>query len=536
MNDRINYAPCGYFSLNSQGIIEQVNQTFASIIGFSLNDLVGKHIDTLLTTASKMIFDSLFLPQLKTTGWVEQINLTLLGNNGEEVPVLLMGTKAHSQGEEMIDCVTVQRAGRDQYEKELESMEKELEKVYRSEKHFRKLFETTIFSVDEAIVVTDSLGRVTMMNALAESYTGCMADDARGQAFGDVFEIIDQQTKNRMDIFLHVTTQNSLSGTLDGLVLVSKGGTHRHITGKVTFMISADKGASGLVITFRDITKEYLQEQEILGLLDAHTDMLCVLTTDGIFKRINQKFKEIFGYSGEELYGKNYLDFVKEDPSETETVASFKKDNMPSSFINWFRCRDGSYKYTEWSRQFVTCEFIYVSLKDITQKQQREQEHFQDAVHDELTGLYDRRYLDTYLERQAKEDEEGNSLLTLAILDLDHFKRVNDNWGYAVGDDLLRIIASTAGENIRSDDMFVRFGGEKFVMVMPHTDIHSAILVLEGVRMAIEKLRHPIVGKQTVSIGVAQRQKKETFLEWYERADGALCRAKQQGRNRIASS
>ena len=153
------------------------------------------------------------------------------------------------------------------------------------------------------------------------------------------------------------------------------------------------------------------------------------------------------------------------------------------------------------------------------------------AVTDELTGLYNRHFLEQKIEKEMERADRYNETLSLVIFDLDHFKRVNDTYGHPVGDEVLKKSAFISGQLIRSSDMLIRFGGEEFVMIMPQTSANKAILVAEKLREALEKNVHPQADKVTASFGVAERFKGESFKSWYKKADEALYQAKNRGRN-----
>jgi diguanylate cyclase (GGDEF)-like protein len=151
---------------------------------------------------------------------------------------------------------------------------------------------------------------------------------------------------------------------------------------------------------------------------------------------------------------------------------------------------------------------------------------------DPLTGLYNRRYLFEYLARL-----EGSQTLSVALLDLDHFKRVNDTFSHFVGDEVLRAAAALFGAALRSADIAARFGGEEFVVVFCHTSSGQALLACERLRQSVAahpwSEAHPGL-EVTVSIGLASGLAKdyETLLV---QADKKLYEAKRSGRNRVAS-
>ena len=158
------------------------------------------------------------------------------------------------------------------------------------------------------------------------------------------------------------------------------------------------------------------------------------------------------------------------------------------------------------------------------------------AITDDLTQLFTRQHIDEGLEQEIKQAQNNNQELSILILDLDHFKLVNDTYGHTTGDQVLQVFSSILTTHIREDDMAGRFGGEEFVVILPNTNSEGANIVAEQIRTAIEnktiKKENEVI-KVTVSIGVASYQKKHgnKALLLFEDADKALYQAKEQGRN-----
>ena len=157
------------------------------------------------------------------------------------------------------------------------------------------------------------------------------------------------------------------------------------------------------------------------------------------------------------------------------------------------------------------------------------------AGKDQLTGAYNRHYFDTIIKGEMEKSDQHGNPLSMALIDMDHFKNVNDTWGHPIGDEVLKLTSETIEKNIRISDTLIRFGGEEFLLLMPSTTLKGAIVVSEKVREAIESMGHPVAGRQTASIGVAERPKSQSFLNWYKRVDEALYMAKSQGRNLVIS-
>ncbi|OPX55327.1 response regulator receiver modulated diguanylate cyclase [Oceanospirillum multiglobuliferum] len=155
------------------------------------------------------------------------------------------------------------------------------------------------------------------------------------------------------------------------------------------------------------------------------------------------------------------------------------------------------------------------------------------AFHDQLTSVYNRYFmLEVAGQKVARTLRDGHSL-SLLLLDIDHFKQVNDQHGHLVGDQVLVAMAQKLMEFNRKDDLVARFGGEEFIVLLDFCDKDSAVKKAEILRQAIEDLM-PAGLKVTVSIGIAElRSGKESFNDMLKRADSALYQAKEQGRNRV---
>jgi len=164
------------------------------------------------------------------------------------------------------------------------------------------------------------------------------------------------------------------------------------------------------------------------------------------------------------------------------------------------------------------------------------------AVTDSLTGLYNRRYLETHFEELTRDLSSGGRPISLLIMDADHFKKVNDDHGHAAGDDVLRGIAQRVMGGVRGFDTPIRLGGEEFVVLMPNVDAKAAFGAANRLRAMIEAEPFEVSENGdtlpvTISIGVATGKAGETALDaLLEQADQALYAAKAAGRNRVESA
>jgi len=170
--------------------------------------------------------------------------------------------------------------------------------------------------------------------------------------------------------------------------------------------------------------------------------------------------------------------------------------------------------------------------------QQREQKLQEQAISDPLTGLYNRRYLSEFLPRELVRCRRSATPVAVMLIDLDHFKRINDSFGHEAGDVVLKAIAALLKSKVRGSDMACRYGGEEFALILPETDLDAAVRRAEVIRLAIAHLglghAGTLLGKITTSLGIAlfpvHGEDSESLLRV---ADVALYAAKGAGRDRV---
>jgi diguanylate cyclase (GGDEF)-like protein/PAS domain S-box-containing protein len=179
---------------------------------------------------------------------------------------------------------------------------------------------------------------------------------------------------------------------------------------------------------------------------------------------------------------------------------------------------------------------LLAALVDVTVQRQTHETLIEQATHDPLTGVFNRRHVEEVLRRELERAQRHARPLAVAMVDADHFKNINDTYGHQTGDEVLRAISERCGLMLRANDVFGRYGGEEFIVVFPETDLPHARAVAERLRAAVAEV--PIkVGDHalgvTVSIGLAALASGEGGNELLQRVDAALYAAKQDGRNLV---
>ncbi len=169
----------------------------------------------------------------------------------------------------------------------------------------------------------------------------------------------------------------------------------------------------------------------------------------------------------------------------------------------------------------------------VTHNKEMTDELKQLAVTDSLTGAYNRRQFRETIWHELNRAVRYEEALTLVAFDIDHFKAVNDTFGHSMGDEVLKKIAEIVRDNIRTTDIFARTGGEEFALISPSTDPASASEIAERLRETINSHSFESVGTVTVSFGVAGFKEGDNINAFIDRADEALYKAKELGRNRV---
>lgn len=271
-------------------------------------------------------------------------------------------------------------------------------------------------------------------------------------------------------------------------------------------------------------------------------------------KNVNQELAEIYGLLGgavknnqQELAASRKLqDDVMREMSDLETSANSAtdinqlKDRVKSQIGNIRQAIDqyqsSDINQHQLAQQLATLgEKIKLMETEAEQNRSSLEKHRHKALHDPLTELPNR---EAYNERAVAEVQRWQRYqrpLTIAIFDIDYFKKINDNFGHQAGDRVIKVIGRSIAKRLREVDFFCRYGGEEFVAFMPETDADSALVVLEKLREAIAKAAFNYKNQPmsiSISIGLTEFKAGDDLASAFERADKALYRAKANGRNR----
>ena len=182
---------------------------------------------------------------------------------------------------------------------------------------------------------------------------------------------------------------------------------------------------------------------------------------------------------------------------------------------------------------------LIVSKQEISNLQHSLEAIRAESMTDPLTALGNRKYFDRALAEAVRTARERGEPLSMMLFDIDYFKSFNDNYGHLTGDQVLRLVAMTLKQNIKGQDITARYGGEEFAVVLPNTALRQALTVADNIRRAVmskelkKKSTGEILGRVTISAGVAVLSPRDDADSLIERADACLYAAKRNGRNRV---
>jgi diguanylate cyclase (GGDEF)-like protein/PAS domain S-box-containing protein len=265
----------------------------------------------------------------------------------------------------------------------------------------------------------------------------------------------------------------------------------------------------------------------------------------------NHSLQRLFGFEAEQVRPEIEWWYEQIHPEDRDKVVKSIQAAIDGGSQFWSKeyrhqCADGSYVYV-FDRGYIIHNQdgkpirMLGAILDINARKQAEEVLRQESVHDPLTGLYNRRYMEEMLQREMRRAERNHQPISIIMLDIDHFKDVNDTLGHAAGDALLRKLSAFLLKNFRGADIACRYGGDEFVIILPNTSLDVAHQRAENLCASAKELsvdfHHQFLGALTLSMGVAmfptQGVTGDAILQ---AADTALYAAKDAGRNRVVAA
>ncbi len=451
------------------------------------------------------------------------------------------------------------------------TLEANAEALAKADRRYARLLSGT----DDSVIIVDTHGKIIEANEPISTVLGLPPTELPGHFLPDLASATERQ--HILSFISEALDTGKVS--IQDLMLNQQDGEAAWFNGTA---IKAGEETDQVQIVLKDITATkrqfILSEKEIAFIHELSRTLPLLQDFDQMLERILGMLGEALHYEGfalvlaepndtiatiyvgdnpESGFIENIKDCVKEvlsDLGDEQDAADieFALENkqgidaggetvgsqimLPLAVVNGvaglFSSKEDAFKKEDlslFSTMVSGISSLYIAYKSYQQVQ-----HL--SITDPLTGLYNRRKFFEDLEREVARIIRYESPLALIMLDIDHFKAVNDRFGHQMGDEVLKEVAEILRENTRKTDVVARYGGEEFILLLTETPLEGATLVASRIREAIEKvavLGADIEIKFTASLGVGVFQEGDTTDTFVAHADAALYRAKDNGRNRI---
>jgi len=416
----------------------------------------------------------------------------------------------------------------------------------------------TLQSMGDGLIATDTRARITLMNPAAERFTGWTLAQARGLAISDVFVIESAITGLPAEIPVkRVLIEGSVLGLANHTVLVARDGTRRDVSDSAAPIRNAQGGIEGVVLVFQDVTEAY-RLRRALADSEQHFRTLAnhgqaLIWTAGLDKKCNYFNTVWLAFTGRTLaqeLGDGWVEGVHPDDLERCFSTYAAAFDARKAFDMEYRLRHSSGEYRwildqgspRFDSQGLFLGYIGHCL-DLTQVKQAEAQVAHLAYHDALSGLPNRALFQDRLTQTVSAARRCQRFGALMFVDLDHFKRLNDVYGHALGDAVLKEVATRLQFYLRQDDTVARLGGDEFVVLLPALAAEPdgaatlARAVADKIRLALEApiFIDGVTHHTAASIGVTLFPKADESVDDLMReADIAMYRSKESGRNQIS--
>lgn len=301
-----------------------------------------------------------------------------------------------------------------------------------------------------------------------------------------------------------------------------------------------------LAIFVSDTTQ--LKENEMLlhrysQILSTINDPIAYIDKKFTYRTVNEATLKIYEKNRDRMIGKPVAAIVGNEVFEEKFKPHIEKclEGEKVYYQDWFEYPDGGrrYMYMSYYPLFAkdnVVSGVVVNATDVTKMKEIEDQLKRLSQTDQLTQIFNRVKFHDALAHEINRIRRYESELALVMFDIDHFKSINDTHGHDVGDDVLVDLTKKVQTLIRETDIFARWGGEEFMLLLPHTSFQNAATLAERIRSAIEKHEFPTVKRVTCSFGVTHFIKTDDGETFTKRADQALYKAKEGGRNRVIAA
>ncbi|MBC3881546.1 EAL domain-containing protein [Undibacterium sp. LX40W] len=532
-------APCGLFIVNSNLELVVANQTLATMLDFSVEELNGKRLDALLTSAYRLVFHMQVMTLLHVHGHVEEIAIVLTGANGKTLPVIFNAVRREIEGGAVIECVVIRMNERQSLEDELFRVKKATEQVPGAIYQFLLCADgsSRFPYASEGVRDVYELSPLQLQKDANLAFKRLHPDDLESINLG-----ITESAKNltvwhqEYRVILPKKGLRWLEGNAtpesrsDGSTLWH--GYIKDITERKALELTLSNEFERTRVTLNSIGDAVIttNEREEVEYLNPIAEQLTGwklvdaigLPVTTVFNIVNQHTR---------LTAKNPIAHCLEE----RAIVGLARDTVLIS-------KDGNEYAVEDSAApiFSTGDVItgvVMVFRDVTGQRILRQEVERRASHDHLTGLANRAEFDRVLLEMFESSISTGVSHALCCIDLDQFKIVNDSCGHSAGDALLKEVSALLVKTVRSKDVVARLGGDEFAILLEGCDLKAAHRISQQVCDKVAQIRFQHGSnffRVGASIGVVPLDGRwESAQDAQQAADGACFAAKDEGRGRV---
>jgi len=483
--------------LDREGNLVNVNKATLDLSGYGKEELKRKSIEIFFAEKN---FKDILLDKTMKKEAIKNYELNFKTKTGDNIPVIFSSSVMADEAGGIAGIVCIVKDISEQ---------KKTENILREEK---KLFNTLMNNISDSIYFKDREKRFIRVNKVKAEHSKVAPEEVIGKTDFDFFppEIAKQSSA---DDDLVIKSGKPIIDKTEKIIYFNK--TEYWVSTTKVPWYDEEGRIKGLIGISRDITKRKQTEeaikksqQEFANLFHNNPEALVYLDENSNILNVNPRFTELFGYTLEEIKGRNINEGFIHPPDKIEEGKKLTKKRS-TDYLNFETTRkkkDGTLFPVSISSTSLVIDGkvkgeigVYI---DITLSKQLEEKLKDLARIDSLTGCYNRRYGLELLDRQMKLSHRSKSHLLLAFLDIDKFKSINDIFGHNEGDKVLKEVTNLFKSTLREVDIICRMGGDEFLLIFPNSSLQDSLLIKERLDLNLSQLNHTLKASYKIDLSI----------------------------------
>ena len=541
--DLLNQLPCPVISTNRAGNILTANHELLRVMGGTLDEWRLKTVNYLLPPASRIFLQTHIWPMLLSQGAVQEIQLELMDATGRRIPVLVNGKKSVHNGVECYYWVFFISLERSKFEGELLKARQMAQANALALAKSERFIKAVTDGLPARIAYWDKDLICRFANKPYQQFFAKMPDSVLGSTMTELMgPTVVALNQPHIDLVFQ-----GHSVEFERQVNLPDGEKAHYLA---TYLPDFDAKAAvlGFFVLVSDITqvkKSEVEQQLAASVFESISDSIIILDADGKALSVNPAYTQITGYAPEEIVGRKprILDGARHDPAVFSAMRLALDTEGHWEGDVWDRRKNGE-AFVAWHSvsliRGTDGEAVrYVSVfSDITARWKKAEETKHLALHDALTGLPNRYMLLERLHQSIARALREKHHLAVCFVDLDGFKAINDQWGHAAGDEVLKTVGQTLQSMLRASDTAARLGGDEFVLLIENPQntqevAHLAQRVIQSIQLPPGLQEKGAQLGASIGIAMLNRHEDNSADQLMKHADAAMYQAKAAGKNRF---